>query len=231
MKRAKIYAAKKTAEGHQTRDHPLPETASRPRGLLPPPPLRHRSAGRPIPDLAAGRFLHHQAARRSAGAVNSLVEPSSDRPGLTAPSTGTASPVEEPARKPLTHRGSIQGSEYTAHRFRAACERMGIRQSMGRAGSALDNAGIESWHSTLEFELRSVQRFATRADAPGAVAAWIDDYNRHRRHSALQMSSPVDFELGPQAPGAGSRPDMVPPSSPWSRPNPPGGLRVAFGQT
>ena len=100
---------------------------------------------------------------------------------------------------------------------------MGIRQSMGRAGSALDNAGIESWHSTLEFELRSVQRFATRADAPGAVAAWIDDYNRHRRHSALQMSSPVDFELGPQAPGAGSRPDMVPPSSPWSRPNPPVG--------
>ncbi len=71
---------------------------------------------------------------------------------------------------------------------------------MGRAGSALDNAGIESWHSTLEFELRSVQRFATRADARGAVAAWIDDYNRHRRHSAVQMSSPVDFELGPQAP-------------------------------
>jgi putative transposase len=92
-----------------------------------------------------------------------------------------------------------QGSEYTAHRFRAACERMGIRQSMGRAGSALDNAVIESWHSTLEFELRSLQHFATRAEARAAVAAWIDDYNRHRRHSALQMRSPVDFELGPQA--------------------------------
>ena len=33
--------------------------------------------------------------------------------------------------------------------------RLGIRQSMGRPGSALDNAVIESWHSTLEFELRS----------------------------------------------------------------------------
>jgi len=32
--------------------------------------------------------------------------------------------------------------------------RLGIRQSMGRPGSALDNAVIESWHSTLEFELR-----------------------------------------------------------------------------
>lgn len=92
-----------------------------------------------------------------------------------------------------------QGSEYTGHRFRTACQRMGIQQSMGRAGSALDNAVIESWHSTLEFELRSLHRFTTRAEARTAVAAWIDDYNRHRRHSALQMRSPIDFELGPQA--------------------------------
>jgi putative transposase len=92
-----------------------------------------------------------------------------------------------------------QGSEYTAHRFRTACERIGIRQSMGRAGSALDNAVIESWHSTLEFELRSLEHFTSRAEARARVAAWIDDYNRHRRHSALQMRSPIDFELGPQA--------------------------------
>ena len=47
-----------------------------------------------------------------------------------------------------------QGSEYTARPFRQACERLSIPQSMGRPGSALDNAVIESWHSTLEFELR-----------------------------------------------------------------------------
>jgi transposase InsO family protein len=46
-----------------------------------------------------------------------------------------------------------QGSEYTARTFRAACTRLGVRQSMGRTGSALDNAVIESWHSTLTFEL------------------------------------------------------------------------------
>jgi putative transposase len=87
-----------------------------------------------------------------------------------------------------------QGSEYTAGITRAACTRLGIIQSMGRPGSALDNAVIESWHSTLEFELRSVQTFATKATARAKVAAWIDDYNRHRRHSALQMMSPVDYE-------------------------------------
>jgi transposase InsO family protein len=87
-----------------------------------------------------------------------------------------------------------QGSEYTAHAFRRACERLGIAQSMGRPGSALDNAVIESWHSTLEFELRSLRTFATRAEARAAVAVWIEDYNQVRRHSALGMRSPVDYE-------------------------------------
>jgi putative transposase len=87
-----------------------------------------------------------------------------------------------------------QGSEYTAKAFRAACQRLGVQQSMGRPGSALDNAVIESWHSTLEFELRSREIFTTRAQARVRVAAWIDDYNRHRRHSALRMMSPVDYE-------------------------------------
>jgi transposase InsO family protein len=65
---------------------------------------------------------------------------------------------------------------------------------MGRPGSALDNVVIESWHSALEFELRSLQKFTTRAAARSAAAAWIGDYNHVRRHSALGMVSPVDYE-------------------------------------
>jgi transposase InsO family protein len=87
-----------------------------------------------------------------------------------------------------------RGSEYTAGLVRQACERLGICQSMGRPGSALDNAVIESWHSTLEFELRSLERFATRAAARARVSAWIQDYNTQRRHSALGMMSPVSYE-------------------------------------
>jgi transposase InsO family protein len=92
-----------------------------------------------------------------------------------------------------------QGSEYTSRLVRTACTRLGIRQSMGRPGSALDNAVIESWHSTLEFELRTLERFATRAAARTRVAAWIEDYNQHRRHSSLQMMSPADYERKLQA--------------------------------
>lgn len=88
-----------------------------------------------------------------------------------------------------------QGSEYTAKIFRAACDRMGIKQSMGRVGSALDNAVIESWHSTLEFELRGLERFATKAQARARVAVWIDEYNRDRKHSSIGMRSPLTYEL------------------------------------
>ena len=54
---------------------------------------------------------------------------------------------------------------------------------------------IESWHSTLEFELRRMKHFTTRADASREVAAWIDDYNRNRLHSALRQRAPIDHEF------------------------------------
>src|SRR5262249_46734476 len=87
-----------------------------------------------------------------------------------------------------------QGSEYTAGAFRAACERLSITQSMGRPGSALDNAVIESWHSTLEWELRRVEHFATKAQARAKVAAWIEESNPARSPSWLGMLSPAACE-------------------------------------
>jgi putative transposase len=87
-----------------------------------------------------------------------------------------------------------QGSEYTARSFRQACERLRITQSMGRPGSALDNAVIEAWHSTLEWELRREQHFPDKPAARAGVAAFIEDYNTTRRHSALGMRSPIAYE-------------------------------------
>ena len=65
---------------------------------------------------------------------------------------------------------------------------------MGRVGSAYDNAAAESFNSTLEFELLSRRRFATKAEARRAVAEFIDWYNRVRRHYSCQMKSPIEFE-------------------------------------
>lgn len=89
---------------------------------------------------------------------------------------------------------SDRGSTYTADLFTEACRHHKIRQSMGRVGSALDNAAAESFFSTLEHELLSRTTFRTKQEARRRVAAWIDNYNRRRRHSVCGMKSPIDYE-------------------------------------
>jgi putative transposase len=89
---------------------------------------------------------------------------------------------------------SDQGGEYTGGIFAAACRSAGVAQSMGRTGSALDNAVAEAFNSTLEWGLLRRRRFATREQARRAVAAWIDEYNTVRRHSTNGMLPPVAYE-------------------------------------
>ena len=87
-----------------------------------------------------------------------------------------------------------QGGEHTGELFAHACRHAGVTRSMGRTGSALDNAAAESFNSTVEFELLRSNHFATREQARRAVAGWIDEYNTVCRHSTDQMLSPVDYE-------------------------------------
>jgi putative transposase len=89
---------------------------------------------------------------------------------------------------------SDKGGEYTGDVFAEACAGLGAIQSMGRVGSALDNAAAESFNSTLEWELLSRRHFATRDHARREVAAFIDAYNHRRRHSSCEMLAPVAYE-------------------------------------
>ncbi|GAA3561338.1 hypothetical protein GCM10022222_51370 [Amycolatopsis ultiminotia] len=90
---------------------------------------------------------------------------------------------------------SDRGSEYTAAATGAACQALGVVQSMGRVGSALDNAAAESFNSTLKVEFAHGHRFATRAGARIKIATWIADfYNTTRRHSANDGLAPIPFE-------------------------------------
>ena len=89
-----------------------------------------------------------------------------------------------------------KGSQYTSDAFAEACRRLGVTQSMGRVGCALDNAPAESFFSTLEHELVSRRRYRTRDQARADIAAWIDAwYNRRRLHSTNNMTSPIEYEL------------------------------------
>jgi putative transposase len=89
---------------------------------------------------------------------------------------------------------SDHGGEYVGDLFAHACRALGVTQSMGRVGSALDNAAAESFNSTLEHELLSRRRFETKDQARREVARFVDAYNHQRRHSSCQMLAPVAYE-------------------------------------
>jgi transposase InsO family protein len=89
---------------------------------------------------------------------------------------------------------SDKGGEYVGDLFTQACDSLGVTQSMGRVGSALDNAAAESFNSTLEHELLSRRHFATKEQARREVARFIDAYNHRRRHSSCGMLPPVVYE-------------------------------------
>jgi putative transposase len=90
---------------------------------------------------------------------------------------------------------SDRGSEYTAEVFEAACTALGVLQSMGRVGCALDNAAAEAFNSTIKVEYIHRHRFRTRAEARLKIATWIVGfYNTRRRHSACEGMSPIDYE-------------------------------------
>lgn len=88
-----------------------------------------------------------------------------------------------------------RGSQYTALSFGKRLEEVGIVPSMGRTGSALDNAMAESFVSTLKAELVDRHRFPTREAARVAIFEYVEGfYKRTRRHSSLGYESPLAYE-------------------------------------
>jgi putative transposase len=90
---------------------------------------------------------------------------------------------------------SDQGTQYTSIGFGLRCREAGVRPSMGSVGDAYDNAMCESFFATLECELLGRRRFTNQVEARMAVFEFIEGwYNPHRRHSALDYQSPINYE-------------------------------------
>ena len=98
-----------------------------------------------------------------------------------------------PARSLLLH--SDRGSQFASAAYRHLLAQHGLVASMSRPGNCYDNAFIESFWSTLKYELVYHHRFATRAEARTAIFDYIETfYNRTRLHSSLDYLSPINFE-------------------------------------
>jgi putative transposase len=66
---------------------------------------------------------------------------------------------------------------------------------MGTIGDAYDNAVIESFWARMQTELLDRRRWSTRVELANAIFEYPRDlHNRQRRHSALGMLSPMEFE-------------------------------------
>ena len=102
------------------------------------------------------------------------------------------------ARNPsvgLVHH-SDQGTQYTSLAFGRELHDLGLVGSMGRTGTAHDNAAMESFFASLQTELLDRHVWPTRDALRSAIFHYIEIfYNRRRRHSSLGQISPNEFEI------------------------------------
>jgi transposase InsO family protein len=90
---------------------------------------------------------------------------------------------------------SDQGTQFTSWAFTQRAIDSGLVPSMGSIGDCFDNAVIESFWSRLQVELLDRKRWRTRIELATAIFEYLEVFhNRQRRHSALGMLTPVEFE-------------------------------------
>ncbi len=90
---------------------------------------------------------------------------------------------------------SDRGAQFASAAYRQLLTQHGLLASMSRKGNCYDNAFIESFWSSLKYEVVYHQRFATFAEARSAIFNYIETfYNRTRLHSSLAYLSPITFE-------------------------------------
>ncbi|MBA2431228.1 MAG: IS3 family transposase [Chthoniobacterales bacterium] len=90
---------------------------------------------------------------------------------------------------------SDRGRQFASAAYRQLLARHGLLASMSRKGNCYDNAFIESFWSSLKYEVVYHHRFATHAAARTAIFDYIETfYNRTRLHSSLAYRSPINFE-------------------------------------
>lgn len=90
---------------------------------------------------------------------------------------------------------SDQGSQYTSHSFQRIANEKGITTSMSRKGNCLDNAVIESFHSTIKSEefYSQGREFLTNSIVIERVEKFINHYNQTRLQEKLNYLSPIEF--------------------------------------
>jgi len=90
---------------------------------------------------------------------------------------------------------SDRGSQFRSRKMQRALTRHHMLGSMGKVGSAGDNAAMESFFSLLQKNVLNRRSWRTREELRIAIVTWIErTYNRRRRQDSLGRLTPIEFE-------------------------------------
>lgn len=91
---------------------------------------------------------------------------------------------------------SDHGVQFTSWAFTRRAHDSGLVPSMGSVGDCYDNGMIESFWGRVQVELLNRRRWRTRIELATALFEYLEIFhNRQRRHSALGMLTPLEYEL------------------------------------
>jgi putative transposase len=87
------------------------------------------------------------------------------------------------------------GSQFTSWAFSERIKTAELALSMGRIGDAYDNGMMEAFWARTQTELLNRKKWRTRLELANAIFEYLEVFhNRKRRHSALGMLSPTEYE-------------------------------------
>lgn len=88
-----------------------------------------------------------------------------------------------------------QGVQFGSWVFSQKVTEAGLAPSVGAVGAPFDNAMVEAFWARMQVELLNRRRWKTRVELASAIHDYIETWhNTKRRHSALNMLTPSEYE-------------------------------------
>jgi len=142
-----------------------------------------------VSPVAISRQNARSTSRRNDGAPGDFI---GDRP-VNATIHPAGLPINTPTIKVL--RRPVESAQFTSWAFSKNVRDAGLAPSMGAVGSPYDNAMVESFWGRMQVELFNRKAWKTRIELATAIHDYIELFhNTRRRHSALGMLSPTEYE-------------------------------------
>jgi putative transposase len=112
---------------------------------------------------------------------------------LVANALGMALNRRAPREVGIIH--SDQGVQFASWVFSQKVTEAGLAPSVGAVGAPFDNAMVEAFWARMQVELLNRRRWKTRVELASAIHDYIEIWhNTKRRHSALNMLTPSEYE-------------------------------------